>query len=423
MIRAIVLVALVVRLAVVLATPHFVPRTDAAEYDHNAVSLVQHGKFAPSVATFHGGPTAYHPPAFSVLLAGAYKLVGTGSAKTRWEAGRILNAILGAAAVALICLIALRLWGRRVALLAGGIAAVSPPLVLVGSTLMSEPLFIVLELAAVLAALAHRESPHRWRWAVATGVLAALGALTRGNGLLLLVPLFFLVWCERPRRSWRSLRAPAAMVAAAALTLVPWTIRNLSAFHQFVPVTTETGYALAGTYNGVSQSYGRFPAMWQAPFYGVARILRSDPHANEAQISSRLTTQAIDYVDAHPAAVPKTAYWNILRLLNFAGPGFEHWIAYYESYPPWLAVASAYAFWLMLALALAGAGGRAVRCAPLAIWGVPLVIFLLAVGLMGSTRYRSPADPFVILLAALGLVAAYEGLSARRPVRSAGVPA
>ena len=68
MIRGVIVLALVVRLALVLATPHFVPRTDAGEYDRNAVSLVQHGTFAPSTATFHGGPGEMRRPSVTELL-------------------------------------------------------------------------------------------------------------------------------------------------------------------------------------------------------------------------------------------------------------------------------------------------------------------------------------------------------------------
>ena len=412
---AIVVVALVVRLAVVFATPHFVAVTDASEFDYDAVSLVHHGAFPPSGLAARGGPTAFRPPLFPLALAGVYELVGTASQKTRWEAGRVLEALLGAAAVALICLIVMRLWGRRVALVAGAIAAVYAPLVLAGSSLLSESLFIPLELGAVLAALVHRESPHRWPWAVATGVLAGLAALTRGNGILLVVPLFFLVWSQRPRRAWRSLRAPAAMLAACVVTVAPWTIRNLVRLHHFVPVTTEAGYALAGTYNATAQHDHAYPALWIPPVAQLHQVFTAHPAANEAEVSSRLTTTALDYVGAHPGSLATTSFWNAMRLLNLTGTRVERAFAEGEGYPTWLAVASVYAFWVLLALVVVGAVGKAARRAPPALWGCPLVIFLSAMLLLGLTRYRSPIDPFLVPLAALGL------LALARPARVLGV--
>src|SRR5581483_10753971 len=124
------LLALLVRVTVVLATPNFHPVTDSREYDANAVALVDNGSFGVSDATFHGGPTAFHPPLFSIALAGVYELSGTSDPARRWEAGRLFEAALGAVAVGLVYLLAVELFGSAVALIAAAIAAVYPPLVL-----------------------------------------------------------------------------------------------------------------------------------------------------------------------------------------------------------------------------------------------------------------------------------------------------
>ncbi len=406
--------ALVVRLAVIVATPHFVPVTDASEYDRDAVTLVHNGSFPESVATFHGGPTAYHPPLFPVALAGVYKLVGTGSEHTRWDAGRVLEALLGAVTVLLIGLIATRLWDPRVGLIAAGIAAVYPPLILIGSSLLSESLFIPLVLAAVLAALQYRDD-RRLRFAALAGVLVGLSALTRGNGILLAIPIGFLVWTTHPggrgRLTRPALKAPALALAAAVLMLVPWTVRNLHTFHRFVPIATETGYALEGTYNSTVQHDKRFPALWSAPFLPVIQIDKAHPRSNEQEISDRLQSMAWRYIRHHPASVLKTAYWNTLRMLGVS-PGVERYLAPYEGYPRWLAGLSAYAFWPLLALAMLGFGARAARRVPWALWACPLLVYLVAALLEGTTRYRSPADPFLIMLAALGAVAVNDRLLA-----------
>lgn len=416
--------ALVVRLAVIVATPHFTPQTDAADYDRIAVSLADRGRFPASELAPQGGPTALRPPIFPIALAAVYHVVGVSSKAARWRAGRVLEAVLGTLAVALICLIAWRLWGREVALLSGAIAAVLPPLVLVGSSLMSESLYIPLLLGAVLCALEFRESrtqgsrPRgRWRslWAILTGVLIGLAALTRSNGVVLLVPICLLVWCQRPRRSWRSLRAPIVVLAATILTLVPWTIRNERVLHVFDPIGTESGYALAGTYNSYVQHRTDYPAMWVPPVAQYRRLIAAHPSANEAQISGGLDTVALHYIAAHPAYPAKVAFWDGVRLLNLSGTGFERSIAQYEAYPAGLAALSVYAFWLLAALALAAVATRAARRAPGAFWGCPLVIFLSSLLFIGATRYRAPADPFVVMLAALGLLGAWGRMRSRLP--------
>jgi 4-amino-4-deoxy-L-arabinose transferase-like glycosyltransferase len=418
---ALLAVALLFRVIVVLTTPHFVPHTDAADYDRIAVSLAQHDRFPSSVLAPSGGPTAYRTPLFPLALAAVYKIVGIGSATTRWEAGRMLEAVLGVIAVALIYAIAARIWDRRAGLVAAGIGAVYPPLVLVGSSLMSESLFIPLVLAAVLAALRHRSSPHRWRWAVAAGVLVGLAALTRSNGVVLVIPVAFLAWSRRPRWTWDSLRSPVTVGLALVATLVPWTIRNDRVFHSFVPISTEGGYALAGTYSQYAAAESKYPAMWAPPVFQQQALLARHPGDDEAQLSSGLLNDGLRYMEHHPSYVAKALYWNALRLLNVTGGGYERYLAPYESYPKWLATDSVYAFWVLGLLALAGCFVVAARKAPWALWGCPLAVFCSTVVFLGATRYRAPADPFLIMLAALALVAAWDGRrgSRGRPVASA----
>ena len=398
---AILVVALVVRIGVVLATPGYHARTDAADFDRLAVALADHGHYPGSREWAPRGPTAFRPPLFPAALAAVYKVVGTGSAHDRWTAGRVLEALLGALAAVLTCLIATRLWGPATGLVAGALAAIDPPLLLVGSSLLSESLFIPLVLGAVLAALVFRTDP-RLRWAALSGVLVGCAALTRGNGIVLAIPLAFLVFSRRPRR--RGLHAPALLLATTILTVLPWTIRNYVEFHRFVPLTTEGGYALAGTYNAATQHRPGFEAVWYPPLDQMRALSAAHPRINEAQLSAHLQSEGLHYIEHHPGSVLKTAYLSARRLLNIEGPLLEEVFAYGEGYPLRLAQYSVYAFWVVLALALAGALTRAARRAPSALWWCPALILLSTVFFEGLTRYRSPADPFFLMLAALTLM-------------------
>ena len=73
-----------------------------------------------------------------------------------------------------------------------------------------------------------------------------------------------------------------------------------------------------------------------------------------------------------------------------------------------------YCFWVFAVLAIAGAFTSAARRAPWYVWAFPALMYLSVVFLVVETpRYRSPIDPFVILLAALAVSAA--GRRARAP--------
>src|SRR5216684_1850209 len=142
--------ALVCRLGVVAATPHFrlpPPGFDPPAYDRFGASIARTGAFPD----LDHRPTASYPPGYPYFLGALYAVTGTGGGRV--EAARIAGALLGTLAVGLIGLIAWRVWGRRAALAALGLAAVFPPLLVVGESLLTEALFVPLELAAVAAAL------------------------------------------------------------------------------------------------------------------------------------------------------------------------------------------------------------------------------------------------------------------------------
>lgn len=419
---AICALALVVRIVVVLASPNWAPQTDAADYDREAVSLAQTGSFPSSLVAPTGGPTAFRPPVFPVVLAGVYKLSGVASASDRWEAGRMAEAVLGTITVALICILALRLFGPATALVSGAIAAIYPPLLLVGSSLMSESVFIPLVLGATLCGLAARASPHRVWWAAACGVLIALAGLTRSVGLVIALPLLWIVWGDRLRPTRRALASAAALLAALLVVMVPWTVRNFHVFGSFVPVSTENGSALAGTYNSATAHRDDYPALWAPPVIQLKAVTDANPRLNEAQISSRLTSLGEDYIKAHPGYPLLVAFWSSVRMLNLPGPGLERYAATYEAYPKTLTLISVYSFWVVAILALIGLASRRWRGTGVAIWAVPGLLILLTVFFSGDTRYRSPADPFILMLAALGALALAQRLRAWRAARGQRLP-
>ncbi len=425
--------ALLIRVGVVLANPHYAPHTDALGFDLVALSLARTGHFSSSLLTLHGGPSAFRPPVFCGLLALVYDVVGTG-AHTRWEAGRLLNALLGAGVVALIWPLARRLApGRRaVAWIAGLLAAVYPPFLMVGSTLLPEPLFMVSVLGAVLAALAARDAAEGGAgrralgWAALTGLLVALIALTRANGLLITPALLWLVWLPGRRRSRRGLALPATVLAATVIGLLPWTVRNAVVFHQFIPTTTELGYSLEGAYNGPVQTLSPLHGFWEFPLAQIETVDRIHPHINEAQLSNAFTTEALHYIRAHPVSVVRESYWNLRRLLDLAGYGIERGNDGAESYAPALLRPSFYAIWALGLLALGGAvvlqrqrrRGPPAATLPAAVWWCPLLLLLSTLAIIGATRYRIPIDPFLLLPAAVLLDAAGRAVRGRVSART-----
>jgi 4-amino-4-deoxy-L-arabinose transferase-like glycosyltransferase len=428
--------ALAARVGVIVATPDFSPVWDARDYDLHALSIA-HGHGYPSSPFGRSEPTAFRPPLYPVVLASVYA-VGGGQ-----TAGRLLQALLGVAVVALIYMISERLWDRRVAAVAGAIAAVFPPLVLYSATLLTEPLFVLLVLAALLVTLEFRRG-ERLRWAIAAGVLSGLAALTRGNGILLVVAAGLGVWTMRPRFSRTALTPPLVVALVALVTVMPWVIRNTIVFDRFVGISTQGGTLLAGTYNAESRAMADHPGepqqAWQLKTF---QALYRQGDLDEAQRSSRLTNEALSYMGDHPGYVVETMAWNTLRIFGVVRDhrarvtetGLIHATQTDSLENEWLRNLQAIgierlvspiipgSLYLIMLLALVGIGAqigslRSPRAPPF-VWSFPLLLVLPAVLFWGLQRYRAPLDPFLVMLAAVGIVALAEQVARR----AASVPA
>jgi hypothetical protein len=259
-----------------------------------------------------------------------------------------------------------------------------------------------------VAAVAHRRSRHRYRLALLAGLFAGLAILTRANAAVLLAPLAVAVWDGRPWRSRRALGPPAALVAIAVLAVVPWTIRNAEDLHAFVPVSTQLGSALAGTYNDAARADTQNPASWRSlkhvPDY--AYLFDRVREIPEAQLDKKLRSAAEDYALDHPFYVAEVAWWNTRRMVDLGGIGHARATAGTISIDRKWANRCIACFWIFAALAVAGAFSRRARQAPLFVWSVPVLMFLSVVFLVVETpRYRTAIDPFIVLLAALAVSA------------------
>ena len=403
LILGIVVIALLLRLGAVAATTEFAPDTDAADFDRHGVSIAGGHGYPSSIAAGAGGPSAFRPPAFAHLLGATYTVTGVHSERRRWTGARGVEAVLGAATVGLIGLLALALWGAAPAVVASALAAVYPPFLLMESSLASETLFLPLVVGSVLAMLRYRSSG-RLRWAIAAGAVAGLAGLTRSNGIILLLPLAAGALTAFPWRSRNALKGAAATVLAGLVAVAPWTIRNAAVMDAFVPVSTQAGYGLAGAYNHSARNDELQPAAWRPPAADPGyRAIIEDPALGEVEVEKRLRSESRQFITAHPAYVLEAGFMNTLRLAILRDRDLERAGAVDLGMNPTLSKASTPAFWAVALLAFAGLFTTAARRTPRFVWAVPALLLLTTVFIAAWTRYRIPADPFLIGLAALGL--------------------
>jgi 4-amino-4-deoxy-L-arabinose transferase-like glycosyltransferase len=419
--------ALVIRIVVVAADTGYEPTDDAFEYDYYARSIAQGEGFTRSGYLKQGGPTAIRGPAYPYLLGFTYAVSGEST-----TAGRLLNALLGALTVALIFVLGSRIWGFRVGLVGALFAAIFPPLVLLSRDLVSESLFLPLELLTVLCMMNFRRAGGSAAWAAATGLALGAAILTRNTGVVLVVPVAIGL-APAGLGPWvRRLRGPAIGLACAVLLMTPWLIRDAIEFDRFVPVTTSGGISISGTYNETSYGQGFTHGAWRDPqVIPGFRHLFEEPGRNEEDVDEILRRDAISFAWDHPAYVASTSAWNLLRLFEIEGgsvvdsqgrPLDQRGVG--SETPTSERIGLALAVLLALAgiavlLAARRRGRRTGKApdppsGPAFLWAVPIVMLAIAIPVAGVPRYRLPADPFIILLAAIAAVAAADAVRSRR---------
>jgi 4-amino-4-deoxy-L-arabinose transferase-like glycosyltransferase len=418
--------ALTIRLDHIQHTPYRV-KNDAGSYLTLASEIAHTGQYSNKHTPGSGaggtkGPSAYFAPGFPYFLAAVDLLSGhTERRRGAVQPARVAQAVLGTVTVALIGLVAWEAFGELVAFAALALAAVYPVLVELSGTLVAENLLTPLVLAAVAAALRIRHSSRPYLWALLAGVLSGLSALSHENAVLILIPLGFAaagaVRRQESGRWWSRLIEPTLLVAAALLTIAPWTIRNAADLHRFIPISDETGITLVGTYNPASAANPLVPYKWRL-YYGVPgehALIREAGHLTEPQIGDRLQSQAFSYIAHHPLAPLAVAFHNTLRLFELEGTYAWHASAKAISLPIGTARVGVTSLWILCALAIAGALTPAARRGPLWLWAVPLLLALSVVLVNVETpRFREPVDPFLILLAACAVATPIEKLVARR---------
>jgi 4-amino-4-deoxy-L-arabinose transferase-like glycosyltransferase len=260
--------------AYVVAEPVAHPADDSHAYYALSKALYEEGSF--------GGPSFRDSSDWSPGAPLLYAASFYASGGAREGTARIVEALLGVAAILVVFLLGERLGGRSVGLLSAFAVAIYPPFIHSTGELMSEPPAILTLPAAVLAFLwaSEQERPRAW---LLPGLLFGLTAMFRPE-YLFVGAVFVVLAAIRVggAHGWRpGLAGAGLLVLALLLPIVPWTIRNLDVLGRVVPISTGSGKALyVGTFLPADGEYQRVKALLAKRYEG--RDLAPDSAALDA---------------------------------------------------------------------------------------------------------------------------------------------
>lgn len=355
-----------------------------------------HGFADPGAWLFRGNrvlPSASHPPLFSLLTAFA-DLVGLGSVNQT----RVVCCLVGGAGIVMLGLLGRKVGGARVGIIAAAIAALYPLWIVSDDLVMSEVLYLPLVAGLLLLAYRLWEQPTPAR-AAALGVVGGLAALTRSEGLLLLVLVVGVVAALRHglelRR--RALLFGTALLVALA-TLAPWVVYNASRFDDVVALSTNDGATLADT---------NCPATYAGPSIGLWVFGCHAPiheAGDESVRSTQLRDLGLRYARDHAGRVPIVVAARVARVWGIFRPFGTLDADAFGKWAPRTSKIMVVAYWLVAALGVAGFVVLRRRRVPISPFVAALVAVTATAAITyGIARFRVPGDATFVVLAAVSL--------------------
>lgn len=353
-------------------------------------------------------PTAWVEPVQTALMALAFRYMG--------ESGRLPVVLLNYVWFAISCLLVFEI-GRRVSSVAGGFAAAIALAAFpsgknelqwyLGNSALATVL--VCGVALGLLRLLERGS---WQRSVALGLLLGALVLTHA-GTTLWVPFaaaIAIVAADEGARGFQWGRG-AAVLLSAVVVVLPWSLRNYSAFGEVVPVRTGLGqnmhYALPALAQTIHPAID-LGAEWPPPPWtasnaqeAVSLILNTQrwralkDHSlaagrlagpsdynllNEAQRDEVLRDQSLDFIRAHPSVAVRLGVAKAYGFFWGNWPGFR----------------------IVTAFALVGVFIARRRRSAWIICGL-IVLYLVPYLLSAPIyyRYRAPIEPLMFVLCSI----------------------
>ncbi len=400
-----------IRLATVLGRPNRRPGGDAY-YFHNAANLLAegHGFIDPWNYAHHPQhivQIANWPPLFVVVLA-ASSVIGFKS----FFAHRVWCCIIGAGAVTLCGMSGRAVAGRRAGLIAAFLVAVYPNIWMSDELALSETLTPVLVALVVLCAYRFWSRPGMRRMLLLGAVIGV--AMLGRDELATLVPFIMLPLALITRVRWRTRVLLAACgVLATCVVVAPWVGYNMSRMQRPTFISSGLGITLASANCDVTWS-GRFEGYWSLD---CARHAHIDRQADGSVQAAEGQAYAVHYIAVHKDRFLRVELARLGRAFGAFHPLAQLDLDYFvETRPYHWALVGLCMYYTLIPLALGGTlvlRRRRVPSFPLWALGATVVVTVLLS--FGNTRYRTPFEVTLALLAAVQLDAVWGALRRTGP--------
>ena len=368
--------------------------------------------------SFWGEGAYFRAPLYPYLLAFLAWITGSSIFFSK-----LLQSLLASGTAIFVYLIASRLFNRTTAIVAGIGYALYGPLLFYETMFLIPALFLFLLTWGMYRVVEYREAMSTRTWLV-TGLLFGLAAIARPN-VLLVVPVLmgWLYFTSHPKAvKLIRLKLPLVILAGVLMAVLPVTVRNVIVTGDPILISSQGGINLHLGNNEVADGLTMImpevdlneSVSWRE--FGFVTKAAAEREVgrelSEAEQSSFWTAKALGFIVDNPGKFVSLV-WRKSVYLACGLENSDNLDIYYQrtkshllsvllwKIDDWLY----FPFGLLLPLALVGAYVHRARWRNLA----PVYLLLLAyiptiVLFLVTARHRLPLVPFLIILAAAGVV-------------------
>ncbi len=371
--------------------PSSLPANDCLEYDLIARNILDGKGYM-----LYDQPTAFRAPLLSFLIAGTYWLFGK-----NYIFARLIVVGFSIALVLSIYVFGRQVVNHRIGLWSAFIAAVWIHFILYGSNLFTEIPYTFFAITSVIFVI-HYLKNSKIIYFVLTAFSLALAILTRPVGLFLLFIIILYLFIHLKGR--RNVVRTIVLGVLTVILISPWIYRNYLVFQRIIPVTTAGGTVLWISNN---HYVAHHPVRWG--FYvGYEQLPGAEKliSGNEVVRSGYAMQYTRDFVKNYPEDLP-ILMWNKVK---------RFWAPEIFTYSPrrWIIE---FSYIVLLCLAIGGIG-----CAiglkmsgQKWLWIILLANFVPALIYWSGPRIRLPAEPALLIFAAIFIDTLWKKRCRRRP--------
>jgi len=382
---AIFTIALILRLAVSFNAPVFYGGDDAS-YDGYAKSILDKHEMY-----IHGRVSSFRPPLYIMFLAFIYRFFGQD-----YMLIKILQSIIDA----ITCLVIYKLGKETVSenagILSAFIAACYVSFICMPSHILTETIYTFLFTLTVMF-MAMNERRPSFRWQALMGLSLGLASLTKGTPQLFPLCILFMMFLRvvREKVPVKKIFVEFTIVCLFFLIpIIPWTIRNYAVHKGLVLITTETGEAFYSAYHPPEGKRFGFSTADE-----TKRKWEKINFRSEIEGSKYLIDENLKFIKANPMKVAKLT---ILKVAFMWSPFDWEILGGNGTYN--------FSYGFIIPFIIIGILLTIINRMFYSLILYLPIIYSQGIGVAfdASPRYRLPIEPFLIIIASIGIIYVYQ---------------